>query len=128
MTHIINLPFPPSTNNMFVNAKSGRFRSSKYDEWLQLAGHLLNRQRPHKFKGAVILCFLFQDGKDNRKRDVTNLIKAPEDLLVKHGVIEADDNTIVKGVEAYWADTVEGVQVTIFQYHRVPETPESAGA
>lgn len=110
----ITLPFPPSTNNLFINSSRGRFRSQKYDQWIQEAGWELARQRPSKFVGPVVLFFHFEDGRDKRKRDVTNLIKAPEDLLVKHGIIESDDNSIVRGVEAYWDDTVKGVQIVIF--------------
>ena len=110
----IRLPFPPSLNNMFVNGSKGRFRSQKYADWLVEAGWELTRQRPPKFVGPVDLVFHFQDGRDNLKRDVTNLIKAPEDLLVKHGIIEADDNTIVRSVAAYWADTASGVEISIF--------------
>ena len=128
MTVTITLPFPVSTNNMFVNGSRGRFRSQKYDEWIKEAGWELARQRPSKFVGPVVLLFHFQDGQDKRKRDVTNLIKAPEDLLVKHGIIEADDNSIVRGVEAYWNAAVEGVQITIESVsNRVPEkaSPET---
>lgn len=114
MKAVVKLPFPPSTNNMFINGSKGRFRSQKYEDWIMEAGWELARQRPPKFIGPVELVFHFQDGRDNRKRDVTNLIKAPEDLLVKQGIIEADDNTIVRGVSAYWADTAVGVEITIF--------------
>lgn len=117
---VIELPFPPSTNNMFINSSKGRFRSQKYEDWIQEAGWELKRQRPAKHVGPVELIFLFEDGRDNRKRDVTNLIKAPEDLLVKHGVIQADDNSIVKGVSAYWNYSVKGVKIVIVP-HRVPE-------
>jgi len=40
-------------------------------------------------------------------------LKAPEDLLVKFGVIEADDNTIVQAISAGWSASVKGVQITI---------------
>ena len=124
---VINLPFPPSTNNMFINGSKGRFRSQKYDEWIQEAGLLLNRQKPPCFIGPVFLTFEFQDGRDKRKRDITNLIKAPEDLLVKHGVIQADDNSIVKGVSAFWCDSVDGVAITIHPViHRVPDSTTGA--
>jgi len=69
--------------------------------------------------GAMLICQLavlsheFQEGRDKRKRDVTNLLKAPEDLLVKHGIIEADDGSIVRRVEAFWTTEVEGVRITI---------------
>jgi Holliday junction resolvase RusA-like endonuclease len=108
---VLHLPFPPSTNNLFINGSKGRFRSQKYADWIAEAGWELQRQRPPKVLGPVDLVFHFQDGRDNRKRDVTNLIKAPEDLLVKHGIIEADDNTIVRSVSAYWADTAVGVEI-----------------
>lgn len=109
----IMLPFPPSVNNLFVNGKFGRFRSQKYDSWIMEAGNEILRQRPSKCFGPVNLKFEFQEGRDNRKRDVTNLIKAPEDLLVKHGIIEADDGSIVRKVEACWNAEVEGVRISI---------------
>ena len=91
------------------------------------AGWELQRQRPPKIVGPVELVFCFQDGRDKRKRDVTNLIKAPEDLLVKHGVIEADDNTIVRAVSACWDDTVEGVEISIFRVTVASASISTAG-
>ncbi len=110
---VITLPFPPSTNNMFINTSRGRIRSQKYADWAVEAGWEMARQRPLKVAGPVNLRFEFQEGRDKRKRDVTNLIKAPEDLLVKHGIIEADDGSIVRRVEASWTTEVNGVRVTI---------------
>lgn len=110
---VIDLPFPPSTNNLFINGKHGRFRSQRYDTWIQCAGTEILRQRPTKFTGAVSLVFEFQEGHDKRKRDITNLLKAPEDLLVKHGIIEADDGSIVRSVSASWKSDVVGMRVTI---------------
>lgn len=122
MTVIITLPMPPSVNNMFINSKHGRFRSQKYDSWIMEAGNEILRQRPSKVAGPVVLSFEFQDGRDNRKRDISNLIKAPEDLLVKHGIIEADDQTIVRKINAGWSLEVEGVRVTVESvFNRVPE-------
>lgn len=119
---IINLPFPPSTNNLFINSRKGRFRSQKYDSWIMEAGNEILRQRPSKVAGPVILLFEFQDGYDARRRDISNLIKAPEDLLVSHRIIEADDQFTVRKISASWATDVEGVRVTIepfFSIHRV---------
>lgn len=110
---VLNLPFPPSVNNLFVNGKFGRFRSQKYDSWIMEAGNEILRQRPRKVAGPVILSFEFQEGRDNRKRDISNLIKAPEDLLVKHGIIEADDGSIVREIKLKWSAEVEGVRVTV---------------
>lgn len=113
MTVVVTLPFPPSTNNLFINTSRGRIRSSKYDEWATEAGWELTRQRPVKSLGPVSLLFEFQSNRDKRKRDITNLLKAPEDLLVKFGVIEADDNTIVQAISAGWSASVKGVRITI---------------
>lgn len=110
---VVTLPFPPSTNNLFINTSRGRIRSSKYDQWATEAGWELLRQRPSKVAGPVSLTFEFQSGKDKRKRDITNLLKAPEDLLVKHGIIEADDNTIVQSISANWNAEVTGVRIAI---------------
>ena len=110
---VITLPFPPSLNNMFINSKYGRFRSQKYDSWIQEAGNEILRQRPSKVAGPVCLSFEFQEGRDKRKRDISNLIKAPEDLLVKHGIIEADDQTIVRKINVAWSIEVEGVRISV---------------
>lgn len=127
---VIDLPFPPSTNNMFINGTKGRFRSQKYDEWIIEAGWELARQHPAKCVGPVSLSFEFQDGQDNRKRDISNLIKAPEDLLVKHGVIQADDQTIVRQINVAWSAEVTGVRITISPVglNRVPSIQTTGGA
>jgi Holliday junction resolvase RusA-like endonuclease len=119
---IINLPFPPSVNNLFINGKHGRFRSQRYDSWIQEAGNEILRQRPSKMLGPVILTFEFQEGRDKRKRDISNLIKAPEDLLVKHGIIEADDGSIVREIKLKWSAEVEGVRVTVASFTAFPTT------
>jgi Holliday junction resolvase RusA-like endonuclease len=110
---VISLPFPPSTNNLFFTTKYGRARTQKYDSWIQEAGNEILRQRPKKVSGPVHLIFEIQDGKDRQPRDISNLIKAPEDLLVKHGIIEADNNNIVRSITARWSLEVEGVRITI---------------
>lgn len=106
------LPFPPSLNNMFINVRKGRIRSQRYDSWIQEAGCEIMRQRPAKCLGRVELHLQFGEP-DKRKRDVSNLIKPVEDLLVKHGIIEADDSSIVRGVHASWSDAVSGCRVTV---------------
>jgi Holliday junction resolvase RusA-like endonuclease len=107
------LPFPPSVNNLFMNGKHGRFRSQRYDSWIQEAGCEIMRQRPKKVAGPVILTYEFQEGKDKRKRDLGNLEKAPTDLLVSHGIISADDGSIVREIKLKWNAEVEGVRVTV---------------
>lgn len=117
------LPMPPSSNSLWANSKSGgRFRTQKYEDWIHEAGWELKRQRPSKVAGPVQLLYEFQEATDRRKRDLGNLEKATTDLLVSHGIIEADDNTIVRGIRLKWDAEVEGVRVTVEScFHRVPE-------
>ncbi len=110
---VITLPFPPSTNNMYINTSGGRIRSQKYADWAVEAGWEIARQRPSKVAGPVILRFELQEGHDKRKRDLSNLFKATEDLLVKHGIIEGDHGSIVRRIEGSWNTAINGVRVTI---------------
>ena len=112
-TVVINTPFPPSTNNLFINVTKGRIPSARYADWRQAAGWSLKAQRPKSIKGPVILRYQFQEGQDKRKRDIGNLEKAPTDLLVDHGVIEADDNTIVRAITMSWSKHINGARVEI---------------
>jgi Holliday junction resolvase RusA-like endonuclease len=107
------LPFPPSSNNLFVNGKKGRFRSPRYEAWITQAGGEIMRQRPAKYSGPVNLIYEFQEGFDNRKRDLGNLEKATTDILVLHRIIEADDGSIVRKISLAWNPTIEGVRVLI---------------
>jgi Holliday junction resolvase RusA-like endonuclease len=113
MTSTITLPFPPSSNNLFVNGKRGRFRAPRYDSWIAHAGGEILRQRPAKFSGPVNLSYEFQEGVDRRRRDLGNLEKATTDLLVAHQIIRADDGSIVRKINLAWNPEVEGVRVTI---------------
>ena len=119
---VLTLPFPPSTNGLFVNGQKGRFRSQKYDSWIMEAGTEINRQRPPKALGPVSLTFEYQEPKTKIKWDISNRLKSVEDLLVKHGVIEADDYTIVTKITAFINREVEGVRITIEPlFNRVSE-------
>lgn len=108
----IVLPFPPSVNNLFVNAgKRGRIKSSRYEIWLNEAGWELKRQRPVKHAGPVSVTIALCPS-DKRRRDADNGCKAVLDLLVKHQVIEGDDNRFVKAVTARWVDV--GAPCSVF--------------
>lgn len=101
---------PPSVNDLYRNVPGvGRVRSKRCKLWLAQAGWQLQSQPRLAFVGDVDLVFRFGPRKPNA--DVSNRIKAAEDLLVKHGIIE-DDRYVVK-VSAEWADDVNGCEVTI---------------
>lgn len=91
----LSLPYPPTTNNLYRNTRGkGRVKTQRYLTWLRAAGNEVLMQRQKPIAGYVVLNI--QLGKpDKRKRDLSNLIKACEDLLVQHGLIE-DDSMVAK--------------------------------
>lgn len=116
----IVLPFPPSTNGLFAG-KGRRYLSKGYEAWIVEASHAMRQQRPlPHHTGMVELDMtagwpLRKDGSPSeRKRDISNLIKAPEDLIVKFGVIE--DDSLVERLTIGWDRTgeVNGIQIDIY--------------
>jgi len=98
---------------LFVNNRrtGGRFPSKRYKEWQEEAARALKDQAAvPAFKGPVELSFQF-GRPDKRKRDLMNLIKAPEDFLVRHGFIE--DDSLVQKVSAEWTADTNGVLIGI---------------
>lgn len=104
---------PPSVNNLFPGNGKRRFMSNEYKSWKTAAGWELLSQRPLPVMGKVELLFQFAEPKTNHRRDVSNLCKATEDLLVSHGVIEGDDQRFVRRVIAEWSEDLPGVIITI---------------
>lgn len=112
-TVTLDLPYPPSANGLFANvAGRGRVRSDRYRQWANAAGWQLVSQKPGKVAGRYVLA-LEVERRDRRKRDLDNLLKAVSDLLVQHGVIEADH--LAEHIHLAWGD-VEGCRVTVAPY------------
>lgn len=88
----ITIPLPPSLNASYANAKKGRTKTAKAYAWEQLAGYLLNPQKPEAMITGEIGVVYSIYYKDRRKNDIANREKLTSDLLVKHGVIEDDSN------------------------------------
>ena len=110
---MVFMPFPVSVNSMFGQAPGHqRFPSAAYKKWQQAAEWDLLTMRPHRVPGPVHLLFEFED-RDKRQRDLTNYLKGPEDMLVKHNLIDGDHSAVVRHVEAKWAPGVIGVRITI---------------
>lgn len=107
------LPWPPSVNNLYINAGRKRVRSPGYRKWQDEAGWRLKAARPPVFDGAVEVT-LELCPPDNRRADADNRNKAVLDLLVTHGVIKGDDRRYVKSVTARWVDSsVHSCVVTV---------------
>jgi len=96
----IALPWPPSTNGLFVNVlKRGRVPSKEYAAWRAEAGWILKSQHPPKFAGlvdiTVELC-----SPHAVPFDPDNRLKAPIDLLKTLGIIIDDNNRYVRSASA----------------------------
>ncbi len=118
VTHAsIILPFPPSVNSLFRNVTGrdgkprGRVVTKKYKAWREEAAQALFEQEPiARFTGPISLT-LALGRPDKRKRDISNLVKAVEDLIVTHGII-ADDSDVQR-LSVYWTHGVHGCRVEI---------------
>lgn len=110
-TITIGLPMPPSTNNLYFNRRTGgRAITARYSTWREAAGWEIQATRPGKIPGQVVLSIALQKPA-KRKADCSNYIKAIEDLLVTHGVIDDDSN--VEAVAVRWSKFATGAEVTI---------------
>ena len=96
---IIKLP-PVSKKNsqqILFNPKTGkRFSapSKKNKEYEQNAGWFLTRRKEPIDYPINVKCLFYMPTK--RKCDLTNLLEAVDDVLVKHGIIADDNYTIIE--------------------------------
>lgn len=99
----IELPYPPTTNNLFINKGKGRAKSLAYRSWLQLASIGIkdsHRQNVGPYSIAIAL-----KRPDNRRRDIANCEKAVSDLLVSHGVIK--DDSLCERLTMTWDNGID---------------------
>lgn len=83
----LTLPIPPSANALFKNVWRGRARTSAYDTWIATAGYGLRQAAPAPLPGRYGLMLSLPR---RMRGDISNRVKAVEDLLVKHGLIRDD--------------------------------------
>jgi crossover junction endodeoxyribonuclease RusA len=111
-TVVLDLGFPPSTNNLFATHGNRRRLSEAYIKWRTENGWRLMTQKPASIKGLVNIRIDLV-APDRRHRDCDNRAKAPIDLLVAHGVIEGDDSRFVKRISIGWEDSGEPCRVMV---------------
>lgn len=97
----LTLPFPPSTNNLFINVGKFRVVSKRYKAWREEAGVALKAQQPNRLGGYYTLGLTLHPP-TRAARDLDNFIKAVSDLLVAHDVIQGDQFATRITVE--WSD------------------------
>ena len=92
----IDLPIGPSLNNMFPTYGGVRRKSRKYRAWLKEAGWELKAGKPGRVEGPYRLLLKLPA---KMPGDVSNRLKAVEDLLVAHGITPDDRYAISSGAE-----------------------------
>jgi Holliday junction resolvase RusA-like endonuclease len=87
----IELPLPPTTNNLFINSRGGgRVLSVRYRDWKPLAAARL-KHLPPVTEYPVAITYRIIWGKGWRANwDVSNREKAATDALVEAGVLQGD--------------------------------------
>lgn len=93
------LPFPPSVNNLFANVGNRRVRTARYKAWAKEAGQFILHQGRKRIHGHVSLSVALVRP-DRRTRDLSNAMKAVEDLLVDMAVI--DDDSLIQRIDVRW--------------------------
>jgi Holliday junction resolvase RusA-like endonuclease len=81
------LPVPPSTNNLFVNGKRGRYKSQRYKEWEIEADYWFRQQSCDVVIGAYIVEITLPE---MIRGDIDNRSKALIDFLVAKGLTPDD--------------------------------------
>jgi|FreactTroBogLake_1042271.scaffolds.fasta_scaffold21249_2 crossover junction endodeoxyribonuclease RusA len=98
------LPFPPSVNRLWRAGKAGKvYRSNVYTEWRKLALWQLISQTRHRFFSTPYKLTILAVRPDKRKRDIGNLEKAVNDILVSAKVVE--DDHLCHWIEAKWVES-----------------------
>lgn len=91
------LEVSPTTNNLFVNRGKVRKKSNEYNSWTNNALKELLVQRAKPVPPPVALTIELPE---SLRGDLSNRIKAAEDLLVRAGIIPDDSKRYVRSVTA----------------------------
>lgn len=98
----VTLPFPPSTNGLFVNnQRGGRTLTPRYRDWRVRAMRAAHEQDLARVAGGYALLITAQRP-DRRARDLDNIVKAISDLLKELGLIDGDH--LCQRLVLEWAD------------------------
>lgn len=105
------LPFPVSVNQIWRGHKGRAIKSKRYREFEAEAARALRQQGPLPHFDRPVSLTLSIGRPDKRVRDISNLIKAVEDVLAANGVLEND--VLVHRIAAHWSDDVTGCRAEI---------------
>lgn len=113
MTVSLNMPFPVPLASCFIKSKGGGgIPTKRYKAYRANAAQMITAQGSPKVAGPVVV-EIELTAPDRRKRDADNLMKCVFDNLVKAGVIEDDNNRVVRAFSVRWVETGRPCYVTI---------------
>lgn len=109
---LLALPeLPPSANDLYANAASGRVKTAIYRAWRAAAVQDLRFiQRAPLIKGPVKVAYVLERPAKRRRIDCGNFEKALSDALVEAEIIE--DDSLIEEINIKWGD-VKGVQIAV---------------
>ena len=89
----LELPLPPTTNNLFAQNKNGRrFKSPIYTQWQWMAMEALSRQKvDHLPRGPFRFAMTVPE---DMRGDVDNRIKPALDFCVAHAITPDDKHAV----------------------------------
>ena len=108
------LPIPPSLNGAYKNVPGrGRVSSVILTNWKRAAGWYLRSQRPGGISGPYRFSIYLPIG---MRGDVSNRIKAAEDLLVKMRIVQ--DDSLSERIGMSWGPPGSDVRVILSKCER----------
>lgn len=108
---ILTLTYPPTANNMFSVVRGRKIKSREYRAWEELNLGLMSAERFQTIRVPSV--FRMRATPPNRqRRDLSNIVKAVEDLCQKAGAIS--DDCLFHKLDVQWVfGPGAGVTVTI---------------
>lgn len=107
------LPFPPSNNNLHKNvSKTVRPKTKNYVNWIKEADGMATQQKPFViFDKRVDVTVYLGGGASNY--DCDNFNKAPQDFIVRLGIIKDDSKPYVRSTKQIWCEETKGCMIFI---------------
>lgn len=103
----LSVPFPPTTNNLFMNVGKRRVPTKAYRSWRELVCVVIdNQMHGQKPIDGPYHMVIELDRPDKRARDVSNYAKAIEDALVVAKVVRDDSDAL--SLMLKWSDRAPG--------------------
>lgn len=102
------LPYPPSSNRLWIRTHHGMTRSAAYKSWIEECIILTIKHR-HKGVDGPYGLSIVAERPDKRRRDIDNLIAPVCDGLM-HSAITPDDS-LCQWIQASWSDAKPAVPI-----------------